>query len=77
MDVDVKPDNTENKVNTKNQGVIPVAILTTDDFDATTVDGSSAQLEGVAASHFALENVDRDGDLDMILHFRTQPCGLR
>jgi hypothetical protein len=29
-------------------------------------------LVGVTADHFALEDVDADGDLDMILHFNTQ-----
>lgn len=72
VNIDVKPDSSQNKVNVKSQGVIPVAILTTAGFDATTVIGSSVQLVGVSASHFALEDVDRDGDLDLILHFRTQ-----
>ncbi|MGZ0173121.1 MAG: right-handed parallel beta-helix repeat-containing protein [Planctomycetales bacterium] len=72
VDVDIKPDNSENKVNAKSQGVIPVAIYTTADFDASTIVGSSVQLAGVSADHFALEDVDGDGDLDLILHFNTQ-----
>ena len=56
----------------KSQGVIPVAIYTTADFDATTIVGSSVELAGVNADHFSLEDVDGDGDLDMILHFDTQ-----
>lgn len=71
-EIDVKPGNSKNKVNAKSQGVIPVAIYTTSDFDATTVNGASVTLEGVAADQFALEDVDGDGDLDMILHFDTQ-----
>lgn len=72
VDVDVKPGNAKNKVNAKSNGVIPVAILTDGDFDASTVDGSTVQLAGVDADHYALEDVDNDGDLDLILHFRTQ-----
>jgi len=79
VDVDVKPGNAKNNVNAKSNGVIPVAIYTTADFDATTIDGNSVLLSsadpedtGIAADHFALEDVDGDGDLDMILHFRTQ-----
>lgn len=72
VDIDVKPGNAKNKVNAKSQGVIPVAIYTTADFDATTIVGSSVQLAGVDADHFALEDVDGDGDLDMILHFDAQ-----
>lgn len=72
VDVDVKPGNAKNKVNAKSQGRIAVAIYTTADFDAATVVGSSVQLAGINADHFALEDVDGDGDLDLILHFSTQ-----
>ena len=72
VDVDVKPGNSQNKVNVKSQGVIPVAVYTTADFDAQTVDASTVRLVGVSANHFAWEDVDDDGDLDLILHFRTQ-----
>ena len=70
--VDVKPGTSRNTVNVKSQGVIPVAMLTTQDFNATTVDAATVRLEGVAADHFALEDVDQDGDLDLVLRFRTQ-----
>jgi hypothetical protein len=70
VNVDVKPGNSKNKVNAKSQGVISVVIYTTADFDAATVVGSSVQLAGVSAAHFALE--DGDGDLDLVLHFNTQ-----
>ena len=72
VNVDVKPDNSQNKVNVKSKGVIPVAIYTTADFDATDVDGNSVELAGVSANHYALEDVNGDGDLDMILHFAVQ-----
>jgi len=72
VDVDVKPCNSQNKVNARSQGVIPLAIYTTADFDAATINADTVRLEGVAADHFALEDVDNDGDLDLILHFRTQ-----
>lgn len=72
VDVDVKPGNSQNRVNAKSQGVIPVAIYSTASFNAATVDGHTVQLAGVSVDHFALEDVDGDGDLDMILHFRTQ-----
>jgi len=72
VDLDVKPGNSQNKVNAKSQGVVPVAIYTTADFDAANVDGSSVQLAGVSANHFALEDIDNDGDLDLILLFAVQ-----
>ena len=55
---------------------IPVAILTTDTFDATTVDPTTVLFGATgtetAPVHAALEDVDGDGDTDMILHFNTQ-----
>ena len=61
-----------------------MAILTTDDFDAADVDPATVTLgdddgndTGVAARKngtlfVSLEDVDDDGDLDLILHFDTQ-----
>ena len=41
VSVDIKPGSHINRINTRSKGVIPVAILTTDSFDATTVDVST------------------------------------
>jgi len=72
VNIDAKPESPRNLVNVKSQGVIPVAIYTTADFDAANIVANSVQLAGVSADHFALEDVDGDGDLDMVLHFDTQ-----
>jgi len=76
MTIDIKPGNEQNNINLKSNGVVPVAVLTTDDFDAATVDPATALLAGAAASHWSLEDVDGDGDDDMIFHFRTQQLDL-
>lgn len=78
--IDIKPGSYPNSINPKNQGKVPVAILTTDEFDAATVDPSTV-LFGVngteaAPVHSALEDVDGDGDIDMILQFNTQDTGI-
>ena len=39
--IDIKPGSFPNSINPKSRGVIPVAILTTDSFDATTVDSTT------------------------------------
>lgn len=65
----------------KSKGVIPVAILTTDDFDATTVDplsvefGPAGAIEAHGTGH--IEDADGDGDLDLVLHFKTQEGGIQ
>ena len=77
VSMDIKPDNYNNKINSDSNGVIPVAILTTSDFDAGTVRVATLKFgPGEArATQSAMEDVDNDGDLDMILHFETAAVG--
>jgi hypothetical protein len=77
--IDIKPGTFQNPINPKSNGAFWVAILTTPTFDATTVDPSSVQFGPYLAIPFfiALEDVDGDGGLDMILQFRTQETGIR
>jgi hypothetical protein len=67
-------------INPESKGVIPVAILTTPTFDATTVDPPSVRfgVTGTQATALrsGLEDVDGDGRLDMILHFNMQATGI-
>jgi streptogramin lyase len=80
VDIDIKPDDLENTINIRSKGVIPVAILTTEDFDATNVDPLSVAFgpDGAEEAHGKghIEDVDEDGDLDLVLHFRTQETGI-
>jgi len=55
--IDIKPQSCPNPINTKSNGVLPVAILGTGDFDVTTIDPASVRLEGVAPLRWALEDV--------------------
>jgi hypothetical protein len=72
VQIDVKPGSDPNSINLSSNGLIAVAIFTTDDFDASRVDGSTVVFAGAGAVHSALEDVDGDGDLDMVLHFQVQ-----
>jgi hypothetical protein len=76
--IDVKPGSEENPINLKSKGVIPVAVYTTEGFDATLVDIETVVFgpAGAGPVHFAYEDIDEDGDIDLILHFRTQETGI-
>ena len=78
--IDIKPGSEPNSINLKSKGVIPVAILSTDDFDATTVNGLTVRFGPSLAvpvhdgGH--LEDVNEDGQLDWVGHFKTRETGL-
>ena len=78
--IDIKPTTFPNTVNPRSKGKIAVAILTTRSFDATTVDPTTIRFgaTGIEAAsvHSAIEDVDGDGHIDMILHFITQDTGI-
>ena len=78
--IDVKPGSVTNSINPRSKGRIPVAILTTDTFDASAVDPTTVLFGAIgseaAPAHSALEDVDGDGNTDLILHFRTQATGI-
>ncbi len=86
VEIDIKPGSEINPINCKSMnGVIPVAILTTDCFDAAMVDHTSVVF-GPAEAYEAhsnkhgmirhMEDVDFDGDIDMVFHFRGYETGI-
>ncbi len=77
VEIDIKPGSDPNSINPNSMGLVPVAILTTSDFDATTVDPDTlifiaaddvAGIEPNCVRH-GLEDVDGDGDLDLVCKF--------
>ena len=53
-----------------------MAVLATDDFDASTVDPSTVEFAGASPVRWMLEDVDGDGDMDKLFHFETQDLNL-
>jgi len=74
--IDIKPGSDPNSINLGSKGVVPVAVLTTEDFDASTVDPGTVLFADAYPVKWAMEDVDYDGDMDMLLHFKTQDLNL-
>jgi len=55
--LDIKPTSCPNPLNTKSNGVTPVAILGTADFDVTLIDPDSVLLEGITPLRWDWEDV--------------------
>jgi alkaline phosphatase len=76
VSIDIKPGSDLNSINLKSKGVVPVAILTTEDFDTSTVDPSTVVFASATPVRWTMEDVDTDGDLDMLFFFKTQELEL-
>jgi hypothetical protein len=72
VEIDIKAGGNPNTINLKSRGMVPVAVLTTQNFDATTVEPYSVAFAGASPVWWRWVDVDRDGDLDMLFHFRIQ-----
>lgn len=70
--IDIKPDSDINPINLKSKGLVPVAILTTDNLDALTVDLNSIIFAGANPVKWEVQDIDGDGDADILLHFKTE-----
>ena len=76
VEIDIKPGSDPNSINLKSKGVVPVAALTTEEFDASTVGPNTVAFAGAEPVRCTMEDVDGDGDTDLLLHFRTQDLDL-
>ena len=74
IDIDIKPGSDTNPINLKSKGVVPVAVLAS--LGAPMIDPATVRFAGAAPVHCTLEDVDGDGDEDMLFHFRTQELNL-
>jgi hypothetical protein len=80
VSIDVKPGDSRNPVNPRSNGVIPVAILSADGFDATAVAPHSVRFGTggtTPANGSGAIDIDGDGRLDLLLlHFWTRESGI-
>jgi hypothetical protein len=79
VEIDIKPGSSPNAINMGSHGLIPVAIFSEVDFDATTVDADTIELSGLTVAARGkgnklmahTEDVDGDGLLDLVVHVAT------
>jgi hypothetical protein len=76
VNIDIKPRAYPNTINLTSKGTIRVAILTTTDFDANTVDPSSIIFADASAIDWTMRDVNRDRKVDMVLNFKIQDLNL-
>ena len=80
MTIDIKPGSDANTINVNSKGIIRVAILSDAGFDASTVDTSTVAFgpSGAGVVHVGghIDDVNRDGFNDLLLHFKTAETGI-
>lgn len=81
--IDIKPGSYPNSINLGSNGVVPVAILGSADFDASEVDpfsvtlaGAVVRLKGKSGSAGSLEDANGDGFLDLVVQVYTDELAL-
>ena len=83
LGIDIKPHSFPNSINTKKDGRIPVAILSSSTFDAPSRVDQTSLTFGPTGNEDSLdfcagaEDVNGDGFLDLVCHFNTQATGFQ
>ena len=83
VEIDIKPGSDPNSINLGSNGVVPVAILGSADFDAATVNpltvtlaGAGVKLKGNSGNAGSLEDVNGDVYPDLVVQVYTENLGL-
>ena len=79
VEIDIKPGIVPNPINPGSNGLVPVAIFSSPEFDATQVDpttvslaGASVAVRGKGKSMAHAEDVNGDGLVDLVVQVETQ-----
>jgi hypothetical protein len=79
VNIDIKPGSADNPINLRSNGTTPAAILSSETFDAATIDPTTVTLAGAPVKlrnngtpMASLEDVNGDGRPDLVLHFVTR-----
>lgn len=70
--IDIKPGSNVNPINLTSTGVTPVAVLTTAEFDAANLDPATVTFARASPLRWVKKDIDWDGDMDLLFHFKTQ-----
>lgn len=75
LDIDVRPANADNQINTNAKQLVPIAILSTETFDAPSeVELESTEVRGstVSPTRFDIDDVNGDGFDDLVVYVRAR-----
>src|SRR5947208_1732865 len=84
IEIDVMPGESSKVIDATARSIVPVAMLTSVDFDATTVDPASVRLAGARTTkgkgaqwaHGVFEDANGDGRIDLIVYVSVYSLGL-
>jgi hypothetical protein len=76
VDIDIKPGCWDKRINLKSSGVLPVAVKTTRDFSARSIDPKTVVFAGAAPIGYVRHDTDRDRDKDMLFFFKIKKLNL-
>lgn len=80
VSVDINPGSYPNSINLKSKGVIPVAVLGYINFDVTQINTLTVRFGPAQAidtdGRAVFEDVNQDGFIDAVFHFKTQDTGI-
>lgn len=77
VSIDIKPGSSPNQINLKSKENVPVALLTTPDFDTSYVDPTTVRFAGASPVCSAIQDVNGDGKMDILFQFNTQDLDLK